>query len=161
MTSIMNRISLRKATEKDIDTLIEYRLIFLKEVNGDPSDELETHLKNNLRNYFIRSLKTEEYISWFAEIENKPVGFSGMVIREQPGNFDLPNGKSGYILNIFTLKEYRNNGIASLLMHKLIEEARLKKLDRVELRATADGESVYRKLGFTVPRDKPMELSVK
>jgi len=84
-----------------------------------------------------------------------------MVIRAQPGNFDLPNGRSGYILNIFTLKGYRKNGIASLLMNKLIEEAKRKKLDRIELRATAEGEPQYRKIGFTVPYDKSMELAVK
>jgi len=161
MTSVKDQIRLRKATEKDIDILIENRLIFLKEIHGDPTEEFAARLKNNLRVYFKRALLTEEYISWLAEIGDKPVGFSGMVIREQPGNFDLPNGKSGYILNIFTVKEFRNNGIASLLMEKLIGEARRKNLDRVELRATSDGERVYRKIGFTEPHDKSMELSLK
>jgi GNAT superfamily N-acetyltransferase len=160
MISTKDNINLRRATEKDIDILIEYRLVFLKEIHGAPAAEFEDQLKISLRKYFERSLNTDEYISWLAEIADRPVGFSGMVIREQPGNFDLPDGKSGYILNIYTVKEFRNKGIASMLMQKLIEEARIHNLSRVELRATPAGEAVYRKIGFTEPHDLPMELSL-
>lgn len=160
MKTDRNRITLKKASEEDLEILIEYRLIFLKESYGEPSAELESHLRTSLKEYFSRSIKSEEFISWIAEFDGKPVGFSGMVIREQPGNFSLPNGKSGYILNIFTMKEFRKNGIATLLMRKLIEEAKHRNLDRVELRATSDGEPVYRKIGFSEPHDKSMEMAI-
>jgi GNAT superfamily N-acetyltransferase len=155
------KVSLRRASENDIDTLIDYRIVFLKETYGDPSHELESGLKISLKKYFNNALKEGAYIAWIADYNNKPIGFSGMVIREQPGNFEIPNGKTGYILNIFTLKEYRKNGIASMLMEKLIEEGRKLNLDRVELRATKDGEPVYRKIGFTEPHDLPMELDLR
>lgn len=141
--------------------LIDYRIIFLKDAYGDPSTDLENRLRISLKKYFTVALKEEIYISWIAEYKNRPVGFSGMVIREQPGNFDIPNGKTGYILNIFTLAEYRKNGIASLLMNKLIEEGRERKLDRLELRATKEGEPVYRNIGFVEPHDLSMELDLR
>jgi GNAT superfamily N-acetyltransferase len=156
-----SELLLKRASESDIDTIINYRIIFLKETYGDPSSGLENGLRLSLKKYFSSALKAGAFISWIAEYKSKPVGFSGMVIREQPGNFDIPNGKTGYILNIFTSKEYRKNGIASLLMEKLIEEGRQLNLDRVELRATRDGEPVYRKLGFTEPHDLPMELNLR
>jgi GNAT superfamily N-acetyltransferase len=84
-----------------------------------------------------------------------------MVLREQPGNFDVPNGRTGYILNIFTLKEFRKNGIASLLMQKLIDEGKRLKLDRLELKATQAGEPIYRQLGFVEPHDLLMELDLR
>jgi len=161
MNTNKTNVILRRATENDIDTLIKYRLLFLKESYGVPSKELEARLLISLRQYFVRSLKDGIYIAWIAEYENRPVGFSGMVIREQPGNFDLPTGRSGYILNIFTLKEFRKKGIASLLMQKLIEEGRYIKLDRLELRATIDGEPIYRKIGFVEPHDLSMELALR
>jgi ribosomal protein S18 acetylase RimI-like enzyme len=154
-------ISLRRATERDLDTLIEYRIMFLKDSYGDPSPEVESRLKISLKKYFSAALKEGLYISWIAEYKDKPIGFSGMVFREQPGNFDIPNGKTGYILNIFTLPEYRKNGIASMLMSKLIEEGRARNLDRLELRATNDGEPVYRNIGFVEPHDLPMELDLR
>ena len=54
-------------------------------------------------------------------------------------------------------KVYRKNGIASIMVQKLIEAGLEKRPDRPELRATSEGESVYRQFGFVEPHDKPME----
>ncbi|HNW57553.1 MAG TPA: GNAT family N-acetyltransferase [Bacteroidales bacterium] len=153
-----NKITLRKATTGDVEALIDYRIIFLKEAYGDPSADLESVLRESLKDYFARSLKDDSFIFWMAEYESAPVGFSGMVMREQPGNFEIPKGKTGYILNIFTLKEFRGNGIAPMLVNKLIEEGRLRKLSKIELHATREGEQVYRKIGFVEPHDKALEI---
>jgi GNAT superfamily N-acetyltransferase len=155
------KISLRRASMTDIETMVEYRITFLKEAQGIPSPELESFLRQSLRRYFNRSLKDDSFVSWIAEYENKYIGFSGMVIREQPGNFEVPNGKTGYILNMFTVKEYRKNGIGSLLFQKLIDEAKQKELDKIELHATNDGESIYRQFGFIEPHFKALEIILK
>ncbi len=156
-----NKIVLRRSSLTDIETFIEYRIIFLKEAYGEPSPEMESHLRQSLKQYFTKSIDGNSFIAWIAEYEEKPVAFSGMVIREQPGNFDVPNGRTGYILNMFTLKEFRKNGICSLLLQKLIDEAKELELDRVELHATQDGEPVYRRFGFIDPHDKPLDLKIK
>ncbi|HLN73545.1 MAG TPA: GNAT family N-acetyltransferase [Prolixibacteraceae bacterium] len=152
-----NEISFRKATLNDIDILTEFRIVFLKEAQGIPTLELEEHLIMTLKQYFKKSLESNSFVSWIAEYENKPIGFSGMVIREQPGNFEIPDGKTGYILNMFTIKEYRKNGIGSMLFQRLIDDAKCLGLDKIELHATPDGEPIYRKFGFTEPHDKPLE----
>jgi len=156
-----NKITIRKATLDDLDKLIEYRIIFLKEAQGDPSPDLETLLRQSLKEYFTRALNEDLFVSYIAEYENNPIGFSGMVIREQPGNFQIPNGKTGYILNMFTVKEFRNSGIGSLLFQELIDEAKQRDLDKIELHATKDGEPVYRKYGFIEPHDKALEKTLK
>ncbi len=155
-----DKILLRKATIEDIDIIIRYRIIFLKESQSISSPKLEALLKQSLRQYFAKSLENGSFISWIAEYENKPIGFSGMVIREQPGNFEIPNGKTAYILNMFTIKEFRKNGIGSLLFQKLIDEAKLKNLDKIELHATNDGEPIYRQFGFIEPQHKALEITI-
>jgi ribosomal protein S18 acetylase RimI-like enzyme len=155
-----NKIILKKATISDIEILIEYRIIFLIEVQGKPSEELELSLRKSLRQYFTKSIENDSFITWIAEYENKSIGFSGMVIREQPGNFEIPNGMTGYILNMYTLKEYRNNGIGTLLFQKLIHEAKQRNLDRIDLHATEDGEPIYKRSGFTEPHDKVLEFRI-
>ena len=155
------KLSLRKATAADIETLIEHRIIFLKEVHCNPSPELEASVRQSLRQYLAKAFANDTFVSWIAEYENKPVGFSGIVFREQPGNFELPAGRTGYILNMFTVREFRQNGIGSSLFQKLLEEAKLRGLDKVELHATKDGEPVYRKFKFTEPHDIAMEIILK
>lgn len=150
-------IRLHKATESDIETLIEYRLLFLKEAQGLPDNEVESILRNSLQGYFIKSLQNGSFISWIAYYEDQPIGFSGMVIREQPGNLEIPNGKTGYILNMFTLPSFRKNGVCSLLFQQLIDDARYLNLDRLDLHATREGEPVYRPFGFREPHDLVLE----
>jgi GNAT superfamily N-acetyltransferase len=155
------KISFRRASVIDIGSLIEFRIVFLEETYGATSPEVKSRLRHSLNQYFTISLMDDSFVSWIAEYENKPIGFSGMVVREQPGNFEIPGGKTGYILNMFTVKEFRKNGICTLLLQKLINEANQKKLDRIELRATKDGEPVYRRIGFVEPHDKPLDLILK
>lgn len=155
------QINLKRATSSDIETLIEYRIQFLQEAQDLCSPEMELILRNSLKAYFELHLDNGSFISWIAEYENRPVGFSGMVIREQPGNMEIPYGKIGYILNMFTLKEYRSNGICSMLIEQLIREAGELKLDRVDLHATLAGEPIYRQFGFTEPHDKVLELRLR
>jgi GNAT superfamily N-acetyltransferase len=154
------QIILRKATLSDIDILIENRILFLNEVQGFTSIETESLLRASLKQYLHTTFYDDSFVSWIAEYGNKPVGFSGMVIREQPGTYSRPNGRTGYILNMFTLKEYRKNGICSLLLQKLIEEAKERQLDQVELYATKEGEPLYRQFGFYDIHDKAMELTL-
>lgn len=161
MKNISNDLIIRKAIEKDIDILIDYRIVFLKEAQGTPSNEIEKLLKQSLRKYFLKSIKNNSFIAWIAEYHNEPVGFSAMVIREQPGNFQIPNGTTGYVLNMYTHKDYRRRGIASLLFQKLIDEAKLMCLDRIDLRATSSGEKLYKKFGFKEPVDTSLELTLK
>jgi ribosomal protein S18 acetylase RimI-like enzyme len=156
-----NSIIYKRASAKDIETLIEYRIIFLNETFGTQSHEMVSTLKKTLRQYFLKSFENDSFVSWIAEYENKSVGFGGMVIREQPGNYNVPNGRTGYILNMFTVKEFRKNGICSSIIQKLIDEAKQKKLDRIELYASKDGEPIYRQFGFLEPHEKALELILK
>lgn len=154
-------ITIRKATSNDIDTLIENRIIFLSETYGVGSPEKESALRQSLAEYFARAFRNHSFISWIAEYDNRPVGFSGLVIREQPGNFEIPNGRTGYILNMFTIKEFRKNGICKLLFQKMIDESKQLNLDKIELHATNEGEPVYRQFGFIEPHDKALEKKLQ
>lgn len=155
-----SEIRLRKASIRDISLLIEYRIIFLTETYGPRSPEKITLLQKSLTDYFSRAFENKTFIAWIAEYDEKPVGFSGLVIREQPGNFETISGRTGYILNMFTLREFRSNGICNMLFEKLLGEANILGLDKVELHATNDGESVYRQFGFTEPHDKALEKNI-
>jgi ribosomal protein S18 acetylase RimI-like enzyme len=58
------------------------------------------------------------------------------------------NGKSGLLLNVYTIEGYRRRGIAKKLIGQLIDEARKKKLSKILLDYTDDGFSLYQSLGF-------------
>lgn len=155
------KIILRKAGIRDIDLLIDNRIIFLSEIHSKVSDEEVSYLRSSLRKYFKSTLRNGKYICWIAEYNNIPVSFGGLLVRDQPGTFEIPDGKIGYIMNMYTAVEYRNKGLASIVFRKLIEVGKNLKLDRLELRATAAGEPVYRKAGFSEPHVKTMDLHIR
>ena len=59
------------------------------------------------------------------------------------------NGKQGYICNVYTSDEFRNKGIQTNLLRKVIKFAKENNL--CELNLSTDSEkaiSIYKKLGF-------------
>lgn len=73
-------------------------------------------------------------------------------IQESLGSPRFPRGEEGHISSVSTDQAWRRQGLAQRVVAFLVDEARTLDLERVELHASIDGESIYRKLGF---RDRP------
>jgi GNAT superfamily N-acetyltransferase len=61
---------------------------------------------------------------------------------------------------MYTLPEFRRNGISTDLIKKLIEEAKKLNVDILNLHATKDGIKMYRRFGFKDPIDPEIELNL-
>ena len=143
-----SKINYRLLGSSDIDILIDYRIIFLKEIQKIEKEEDEKKLRKELKNYFTSSIKNNEYIGIVAEYKDQPIGFGGMVIQTIPGHFKFISGKQAYILNMYTIPEFRKKGICSKLLTNLITKAKELGLDKICLHATDDGFNIYKKRGF-------------
>lgn len=156
----LSDVKFRKLKPEDLDVLVKYRMLFLTELQN-PSDENKKQLlEESLINYFRMTLQNDTFIAWAAEYENNPVSFGGMVIQEIPGHFNFISGKQGYILNMYTLPEYRGNGISTLLLKELIKEAKAAGLTKVYLHATSDGINIYKNAGFAPSTWPVLEMNV-
>lgn len=81
-----------------------------------------------------------------------------LCVYQKPANPSFPHGLTGTLMNVFTEKSFRGKGIATQLMHMLIQEAGKLGLDYIELKATADGYSLYLRLGFTQIRSSYTDM---
>lgn len=141
----------RKANLEDIDELVKLRMEFMKEVNGEQSldDEMKYELLTKANtDYFKENLKLNRFIAWLAIDEDKIIGTSGLIFYSRPPSFKNPDGKTAYIMNIYTLKSYRKQGIAALLLEKVIHEALSLGYHNIALNATDMGKPLYLKRGF-------------
>ena len=88
------------------------------------------------------------------------MGSAFLVVNEMPPNASFPNGRTGTVLNVYVAPAYRRQGIAKALMELLIADAKALELDFIELKASADGYPLYKKLGFkdSVSSFRPMKL---
>jgi GNAT superfamily N-acetyltransferase len=137
-----------RAASEDIPGLIKCRVDFLTELLGPQPDADVRHLEVQLEAYLRKALSSGTYISCIAKAGEEIVGTGGLVIRQYPGGFDNPSGLNGYIMNMYTVREYRRRGISSAILQLLMAEGRAQGITKFELNATAQGEPVYRQAGF-------------
>ncbi len=153
--------SIRKANFDDIDKLIELRIEFLKEIQDSLNNMEMKIFQKSLRDFFLEKMKSNEYISWLAENENKIIATSGLSFLQRPPYFLNITGKFAYIMNMYTKPTWRRKGIGSALLEKLIKEIKRKGIQLVVLHATPSGIKLYEKYGFRgSDSDKEMILKL-
>ncbi len=147
-------ISYRVATVEDIDDLVSLRIAFLQEVEKIGSTEPLDEVKNSIYSYFRDSISEKSYVSWLAIDEGKIVGTSGLSFSIVPPSFGNPTGKEAYIMNMYTIPEYRRKGIAEHLFDRILVEAKDRGTGKIRLHATPMGRSLYLKNDFEERNDE-------
>jgi len=153
------KITYRRANINNVETLVEYRVRFLNELNNHPENEETKTLRKTLREYFSRTIPSNEFIAWLAEYNGKVVGTSGMVVWQLPSRYGgLESGKAGYLLNFYTIPGARRKGICTRLLNELLKEAKSLGIKYLHLHASKDGINIYRKAGFVEPSQTELNL---
>ncbi len=135
----------RIATKEDMDLLMSSRLETLKAVNGLGYDHIfEKSLLDNSRMYFEKGDQT----TVLALDGDRVAGCASMCYICMMPTFSHPTGKRAHLMNVFTLREWRRQGIARKMVSMLIDEAWKKGATEISLDATEEGRLLYEKLGF-------------
>lgn len=162
MKFVKEKIVYRKAELKDVEILAEHRIIFIHGIFKIDVMEQTKQLRKELIEYFREAIPNKTFIAWLAEYEKKIIATSGLAIWQAPLTYSGlgKKGRRGDILNMYTLPEYRKNGIATVLLDKLIEDARELNLEYVGLHATDDGIGIYKSRGFKEPSYPELQLNL-
>lgn len=149
-------ISYSITTEDDIELLMQSRLKMLKVVNDLPEDYMFTdELISQSREYFKKANQTT-----ILAIDEKVVGCATICYIEMMPTFSHPTGKRAHLMNVYTNRQYRRQGIASQMLSILINEAKEKGVTEISLDATESGRELYKKYGF-VESNECMVLNMK
>lgn len=143
-----NDICIRRATIKDLKTLIKYRIALFKEMGHIDDVSTEKFFIETLERYFTEALPKNEFLSWVVEIDGKIIASSGLVILKKPPTPRNPSGKEAYIMNMYTSPDWRKRGIATRLLEEIFSFLQEFKIKKMSLHATDIGISVYEKMGF-------------
>ncbi len=136
-----------KANENDIPALTDLRIKYLLEDYGTISKDKLSRIAEGLPDYFYRHLG-KDLLAFVCRDSGKIAGCCLLLITEKPQNPSFISGKTGSVMNVYTLPGYRKKGIAHELMKILLTESEKNGLDFVELKATDSGHSLYISLGF-------------
>jgi len=155
---MLERFTIRLATPADVEAIAEHRARMFDEMGQVPPDAFETLRAKScerLRDFLQRG----EYIGWLAVPTQNPdliAGGAGVQLRDvlpHPASRGtqwngVAEGRHAIILNVFTEPSWRHQGVALLLLQRIIEWARAERLDRLMLHASEAGRPLYERLGF-------------
>ena len=134
-----------KATIKDINGLTDLRLAYLQEDLGVITNK--ELIQESLPGYYEKHLN-KDLMVYVARDDEDIVACAFLLIVEKPMSPSFITGKTGTALNVYTKPEYRNKGYAKKLMTMMLEDATAQDVSIIELKATEDGYSLYKSVGF-------------
>lgn len=148
--------TLRRATTADAGVLARHRAEMFRDMGRLPDDLYDTLVEAS-RAYFSQAIADGRYVGWVALLRAPPgeiVGGAGLQLREllprpDAGGERLVRGPQGLILNVFTERAWRRQGVADALMRELLRWCRENGIESLVLHASDDGRPLYQRLGFT------------
>lgn len=151
--------TIRRAGVEDMETVIDLRMAFLQEMQPGACGSEVQQMLDLTRQYVVDKLSKGEFLVWFAEEEGQIIGTSGLVFFHRPPLFQHLSELRAYVLNMYTLPEWRGKGVATMLLQHMIEYVKTTPARHVSLHATELGRPVYERLGF-VASSAEMRLSL-
>lgn len=128
--------------------LIEQFVEVRKKQLLEEGEILNNDLVNNLKDYYYAHLLEGSFCAWVVKNKNQIIATSGISFVERPPYMKCINGKLGIVSSMYTLREFRRNGIAKMLLKKLIEEARIRECYIIQITASNIGIKLYESCGF-------------
>jgi GNAT superfamily N-acetyltransferase len=150
--------TIRLANLADAEAIAGHRTRMFDEMGQVPPDMFETLRTKSLER--LRDfLQRGSYIGWLAIPRQHPdviAGGAGVQLREvlphplsrSEQRNGIAEGRHAIILNVFTEPDWRQQGIALLLLEQIIDWARAERLDCLVLHASEAGRPLYERLGF-------------
>ena len=138
-------MEIRIARKNDIDLMMSSRLEMLKEVNSLDADyQYNESFVEDSRRYFLDGDQTT-----VLALEGKRViGCATICYITIMPTFLHPTGKRAHLMNVYTAKEFRGQGIGKKMVDILIDDAWNKGATEISLDATEAGRPLYKKCGF-------------
>ncbi|MHB1907854.1 MAG: GNAT family N-acetyltransferase [Nitrososphaerales archaeon] len=140
---------LRRATRRDIDTLVMHRHAMFEDLRHRTRRE---HLVGDraYRKFVLEMLARKTFACFVVETKDREIVASGCVwLRErQPHPGKTSPSKEAYLMSMYTKKEHRGKGFATKIVKEAIKWAKKKGYSSLNLHASFMGRPVYKKLGF-------------
>jgi len=153
-------IVIRVAVLDDLDAVVQLRMrLFDKLVDFNHGKAVDDELLQSTRAYFSDALQGGVCKTWVAEADGHLVACGSLAIFIRPPYPGNVAGKDAYLLNMYTMAEYRKQGLARKILQQAMRYARDQGFAKIWLHATEDGQALYASEGFE-PSAKYMEWEV-
>ncbi|GLW32703.1 hypothetical protein Areg01_56410 [Actinoplanes regularis] len=154
-------VPIRPASPADAAELIRLRAIMLGDFRfPEWNDDWREPARRTLSDLLARP---EPTLAAFVADRPDGAGLAACAvgsIEQRLGGPSYPDGRVGYVFNVVTDPDMRRRGYSRECVTALIEWFRKHGVRAVDLRASADGEPLYRSLGFRRVTEPAMRLDL-
>jgi GNAT superfamily N-acetyltransferase len=150
----MSHYHIRSCTQDDAATIARHRVEMFREMGNVPTEDLARELLDRSTLALAAVLADGSYIGWLAIGEHdKVIAGAGVHIKPQlprisPAGTHVEVAPVPLVVNVYTEREYRGQGVARALMRAVMKWASTLGSDRVVLHASDAGRPLYTSLGF-------------
>jgi len=147
---------IEETTKRDLNKIVELKLRMFQEAGVD--DNLTTNIYDNILDYYSHLYEKDRMKHFCLKENNKIIACAGGFIKDDiPYCFFEPY-YYGFIGDVYTAKEYRNNGYATKLTKEVIRWLKDKNGKTIRLLTSKEGRSIYKKLGFKNTDEMYLEI---
>ena len=141
---------IREITPEDIETIARMRVQMLDEVTEDP---LPWQLEGSVRRFVWKHMQDRTCLGVVAEEDGRVIADAVIYLFETMPDEVNVRGLTAMLYNVYTLPEYRGQGIMARMLPEVIRLA--KEAGAVELKMTAEKKAIplYERMGFHINDD--------
>lgn len=149
------KLSIKRASLDELDMLMECRMRVLAEVFSDSEQPDWEAIRKNNEDYYKETLSDGTHTACFAvnEDDGKIIGCGGICYQKEMPSPDNLTGTNGYLMNIYTLPEYRGHGVGRRIVEFLIDDAKKRRTEKIYLESAKDAKHLYEEIGFSDMQD--------
>lgn len=148
MPGLPRGFRIRRATLKDLDTLVEHRRGMYIEMVKPTKEELAI-LEESYRKWAPEMMRRKLFHAYLVTTpEGRPAASGCVWLREVQPAPGRPSGYVPYLLSMYTSPEFRRKGLASVIVKEAMDWAKKNGYHKIVLHASRAGRKVYSKLGW-------------
>jgi GNAT superfamily N-acetyltransferase len=148
----VRRVTVRRATSADLETVVDLRLSLLREYREHPVyGRIRSDAENVAHDVFARQLASNSETSFVAECDGKPVGLMRCV--EMVSSPLLVPDRYCYVSSVYVRPEFRRRGVLRSLFAKARDWCAERGLTEMRLHSVDDhsgAAAAWDALGFDV-----------
>lgn len=156
-----NPITIRRATTDDAGTITIQRRAMFTDMGVGTAETLHA-MDRAFLPWVIDHLMRGEYLGWLAVTQadgrEVAVAGAGLLIHPWLPRYDDTRARRAYILNVYTLPDYRKRGLARQLVETILGYCKADGFKAVTLHASDQGRSIYEAMGFKMMNEMRLEL---
>lgn len=149
------KLSVKRASFDDLETLMEWRMRVLAEVFSDSEQPDWKVIRKNNEDYYREALSADTHTACFAldEDDGGIIGCGGICYQKEMPSPDNLTGTNGYLMNIYTLPVYRGQGVGRRIVEFLVDDAKKRRTEKIYLESAKDAKHLYEEIGFSEMQD--------